>query len=1082
MKTFISIKNVKARSHVNYSYLLAICLLLGGAEQAFANALPIENEEISIEIQSPQQKERLIKGTVTDASGEPIIGASVTVKGKSTGVITDLDGRYSISVSEGATIEIRYIGYNPIEVIVNKKKGDALDIRMIESSVSLDDVVVIGYGTQKKSSAVASMNSIGPAELNIKQRNLRNNIAGQIAGVIAVQRSGEPGNDAAAFYIRGQSSYAGGTSPLVLVDGIPRSMDDIDVDEIESFTVLKDASATAVYGAEGANGVVLITSKRGKVQKTVMNISMQTSLVHPTRMPESLDPAGHLSLYNEAKWNDAGNPNNNYFVPFASDELLNKYISGTDRDLYPSTNWNSLLKDYTQSQRYTINFRGGSEKTSFFISGAYYTENGIFNSTPAENYDSNIKLDRFNLRSNIDLSITKTTLLSIDMSGQYLMKRMPGFDSDAIFEQIMHFPTHRIPMFYSDRSASQLPFTEPEWINQPYNMINHSGYRKGWGAFLQTKVSLDQKLDFITKGLSVRGTISFDANFDTTVGRYKRAKTVFATGRNEDGSLAMKTMNEGEALGNPVKGYNSGSKKVYIEGSFNYKRTFAEKHDVTGMLLYMQKETQYQQEEGVFLLPYRKQSFVARANYSYDNRYSIEASMGMTGSENFASGQRWGIFPAIGAAWYLSNEDFMKDMQHVLRKMKLRASYGIAGNDNINGARFPYRGTINTQAGWYGFGLIPGTNGNADNFQGDGIAEGEFPVPTLTWEKERKFNIGLDLTLFQGQVDLVLDYFANRREDILIRRNTILNVSGFRTSPFQNFGITTNKGFDGSLVLKQRIGEVNLSARGNFTYAKNKIIECDEIPQKHSWLSQTGHSIGQPLLYIADGLYTPDDFEIKIDPVSGKQTYALKNNMAKPSALVAPGDIKYKDLNGDEVIDSYDKSYNNGLYSSLPEIVYGFGMNIEWKGFFAGVFFQGVANASVNMIANPMNIYPFVMDNDKSSTRKEAMNRWTAADPYNQNVFFPRMHPALFSHNQEPSTWWYRDAGFLRLKNVEIGYEFNKNTLKKIAIKNLRVFVQGTNLAIWDKIKYWDPEMGEAASGGKYPICGTYTAGLEVTF
>lgn len=490
-------------------------------------------------IAAPQQSSaKTISGLVTDGDGNPVIGATVKVKDTTTGVITDIDGRYSIKANIGQILVFSYIGFNTEERTI--KSETSINVRMMEASVGLEDVVIIGYGQQKKESVVSSLNTIGPAELNVKQRNLRNTLAGQIAGVIAVQRSGEPGNDAAAFYIRGQSSYAGGTNPLVLVDGVPRSMDDIDVDEIESFTVLKDAAATAVYGAEGANGVVLITSKRGKVQKTQVNVSAQYSIVTPTRMPQTLNAYDYLSLYNEAIWNDKGNPTLEGYTPYYSQEVLDKYRTGVDVDLYPSVNWYDLLQEHTQSQRYTINFRGGSDKVRFFASGAYYSEDGIFKSNPTEKYNANIGLQRFNLRSNVDMDLTKTTQLSIDMSGQYLRKNQPGFSSDQIFDCISHFPVHVIPMYYSDGSASDHGSPGYGTDDQPYNMLNNSGYSKTWSAFLQTKVTLRQKLDFITQGLSVKGSVSFDADFFSTMMRNKTPETYYALGRNDDGTLNKK--------------------------------------------------------------------------------------------------------------------------------------------------------------------------------------------------------------------------------------------------------------------------------------------------------------------------------------------------------------------------------------------------------------------------------------------------------------------------------------------------------------------------------------------------------------
>lgn len=1027
-----------------------------------------------------QKKSNLITGLITEADGNPVVGATIVVKGTTDGVLSDVDGRYSIKAKEGDVLEFRFIGYNTDTKTVKKETN--INVRLVEASMSLDDVVVIGYGQQKKESVVASINSIGPSELVIKQRNLKNGIAGQIAGVIAVQRSGEPGNDGAAFYIRGESSYAGGTSPLVLVDGVPRSMDDIDVDEIESFTVLKDAAATAVYGAEGANGVVLITSKRGKAQKTSVSVSAQYSIVTPTRMPGIMDSYDYMSLYNEAYWNDKGNPFKEHFVPEVTPEALEMYRTGADTDLYPNANWMDLLNNQTQSQRYTINFRGGSDRTQFFVSGAYYQEDGIFKSNPIEQYDANIGLQRFNLRSNVDMTLTKTTKLAVDMSGQYLRKNTSGYGSDAIFGMISHFPTHLIPMYYSDGTASDHLSPDASLRNNPYNMLNNSGYIKSWQAFIQSKVTLSQQLDFITSGLSAKASISFDANFTSATKRSKTAHTFFATGRDEDGKLIKRSLNDGSALSDPSNSASSGTKKIYLEASLNYKRVFAEKHDVSGMLLYMQKETQSQKDDGLKMLPYRKQSVVARATYGFDDRYMAEASFGATGSENFAEGNRWGIFPAVGAAWFISHENFMQGVEDFISKLKIRTSYGLTGNDNIiNGTRFAYRESLSTGASGYYLGLIPGANGGWTN-EYKGISEGTFPMPGLTWEIEKKYNLGLDLGLFRGQVDLSVDYFSNRRSEILLQRKTISSVAGFVQSPYQNFGITTNKGFEGTLILKHKVGEVDLSARGNFTYAKNKIIEFDEIPQKYSWQAQTGRRINQPNLYLADGLYTPDDFYITTDPTTGANAYKLKDNLPQPASNVSPGDIKYKDLNEDNVIDGYDKSYNNGMYSSIPEIVYGFGVNAEWKGFFVGVFFQGVANTSANLLANVSNFTPFYNGRDNSSGRTEVFDRWKAEDPYNQDVLFPRVHTTRFLPNFENSTWWYRDAGFLRLKNVEIGYDFNKNLIQQIGMKNLRLYIQGSNIALWDKVKYWDPELGGAASGAKYPICGTYTVGLEVTF
>ncbi len=1020
-----------------------------------------------------------IKGKITDRfTSEPIIGATVMIKGTATGTITDINGNYQISVPVGETLEIRYIGYNTIERVIGPKMT-TLDIQMDETDIDLDEVVVIGYGQQRKESVVSSISSVGSKELKFPNRNLTNNIAGQAAGIIAVQRSGEPGNDDASFWIRGISSFAGGTNPLVLVDGVPRSMSDVDVEEIEQFNVLKDAAATAVYGAEGANGVILITTKRGALQKTKINVSAQYGILTPSRMPKLLNSYDYLNMYNEGIWNSAGNPGRfEDFEGIYSAEVLEMYRTGADPDLYPSVNWMELLRDHTDNKRVNINMRGGNERAKFFVSGSYYSESGIFTSNPIENYNANIGLNRYNVRSNIDMSVTETTQLSLDLSGQYTERNNPGNSSDAIFSALTLFPVHHIPMYYSDGRASDHKLAAWDRYN-PYNLLNHSGYQRTWNAQMQTRLVLDQRLDFITTGLYVRGILSFDADYGSGIKRSKSAKTFNATGRDENGNLVGNVISEGSALGDPTASGNSGSKNIYLETSLNYSRMFDD-HSVTGLLLYNQKERQSQIESGINLLPYRKQNVVGRISYEYDSKYMLEASFGATGSENFMKGHRWGIFPSVGGAWYVSHEDFMVDYHDFLSKLKLRVSYGIAGNDVVGGNRFTYREQL-TNGGSYSYGINLGEGGGPSNGTGSSWVEGLFAAPNLTWETESKLNTGIDVGLFRGRLDLSFDYFQNTRKDILMQRVTIPTASGFRQNPYQNFGRTENKGIESTLLLNHSIGNWKFSGRGNFTFAKNKVLERDEIPQQYDYMNATNRPISQPKVYIADGLYTPDDFDV-LERANGGFDYYLKEHLAKPAANVAPGDIKYRDLNGDGIIDSMDKTYVNGLYPSVPQIVYGFGLNISYQNFSAGIFFQGVGRSSANLLSKAANFIPFHNGVDNNSARLEALDHWTAQDPYNQDVLHPRVHEVRFDHNLEGSTWWYRDASFLRLKNLEFSYEFNTKTAARLLADNIRLYVQGYNIAVWDKVKYWDPELGGTNSGARYPITGTWTFGLEMTF
>lgn len=947
---------------------------------------------------------------------------------------------------------------------------------MVVSSVGLEDVVVIGYGQQKKESVVSSINSISAKALSVPTRSLINNIAGQISGVIAVQRSGEPGRDDAQFWIRGISSFAGGTNPLILVDGVPRSMSDIGVDEIETFTVLKDAAATAVYGAEGANGVVLITSKRGISQKPILDVRAEYGMAKPTRMPKMMNSYNYANLYNEAKWESEGNPTTGFQKTY-NDDVLEMYRTGADPDLYPDADFLSLLKDQTFNQRVTLNLRGGGDRVRYFVSGAFYHENGIYDSKASDQYDANIGLSRYNIRSNIDMDVTKTTLLSVDISGQYTDSRYPRDSTDWIWGNLFYYAPNIFPLIFSDGKISEYKNYNTESGN-PYNMINESGYQKGWAALLQSKMSLTQKLDFITKGLNLKLVGSFDSDNSSVTVRSKRP-TSYRMELNDKGEKEYIQVNAGAPdLTSPTDFSKSGEKRIYLEASLNYKRLFKDLHDVSGMLLYMQKERQTMGNG----LPFKKQSVVARASYGFDGRYMVEGSFGVTGSENFAKGYRFGIFPAIGAAWYISNEKFMKGTEDIINKLKVRASYGVTGNDDVdskNGTRFLYRATMNQGAPGYNLGFNAGLGATGGTNGSGGIVEALFESPFLTWEIEEKKNIGVDLGFFQNHIDLSVDFFKNDRKNILIQRKAISQVTGFRQSPWQNFGKVTNKGMDGSIVINQDIHKVHLSFRGNFTYARNKVTEYDEIDPQYSYQKYTGNSLSKPLLYIADGLYSESDFDVTTNPANGSKNYKLKKGLPVPTGNIAPGDIKYQDLNADGKIDNYDATYDHNVRSENPEIVYGFGLNAEYKGFYAAVFFQGVANASINLNGS-MNFIPFGQGT-LGPVRQTASSHWSSNDPENTNVMFPRLHTERFDHNAKSSTWWYRDAGFLRLKNAELGYSFSKELLNKLSVKQARIYVQGNNIAVWDKIKMWDPELGSAGIT-KYPINMTWTIGLELGF
>lgn len=697
-----------------------------------------------------------IKGLVTEGDGNPLAGVSVAIKNTTTGTFTDVNGRYTISAKTGNVLIFSYLGFVTEERTIKDETN--INIRLTESSADLSEVVVVGYGQQKKESLVSSISTVTAKDLAVTGRSLSNSIAGKLAGIIARQPSGEPGYDDSNFWIRGVSSFAGGTSPLIIIDGIPRSksdMSNIPVDEIESFSVLKDAAATAVYGAEGANGVILVNTKRGASQKTVMSVNAEHAIRTPIRTPQSLDSYRTLNLYNEATWNEAGNPISGW-LPTYDDVTLSNYLLGKDPDLYPNTNWLDLLKPNTNVSRYTVNFRGGADKVKFFTSGAFYTEDGLYHSNTVENYNANLKYERYNLRSNIDMELTKTTKMSVDLAGYFVKQNAPMTPANDLWSIISMSPRYLFPMVYSDGSFAEHPQYSAGSVGtaeraNPYNLLNNMGYTKNWTVTVQSRVNLVQNLDIFTKGLSWRGALSFDALTQGRMNRTKEANSFYAKNRDDNGNLIFSQIRAGSALGNPVAGGSSGERKVYVETALDYKRTFG-KHDVTGLMLYNQKETQYQSRSvGLEMLPYRKQSVVARVTYGFDRRYLLEASMGMTGSENFAAGNRWGSFPAIGAAWWISNENFWDPLKRSFEKLKLRVSYGKTGNDVLSSdmSRFPYRERVNEGDAGYNYSWTGGSgvsnNGQGSGSPGAGIVESDYATPTLGWEIEDKFNTGFDI-------------------------------------------------------------------------------------------------------------------------------------------------------------------------------------------------------------------------------------------------------------------------------------------------------------------------------------------------
>ncbi len=1015
-------------------------------------------------------QETEIIGKVVDKEGVPLYGVSVLVKGKeTTGTSTDRNGRFVLAVPNlEITLIFRQVGFLTKEI--NLDGNRTLDIILEVDQEGLEEVVVVGFGTQKKQSIVSSIASVTGRELRAPVGKLSNAFAGQIAGLISIQRTGEPGADAAEFWIRGISSFAGGTSPLVLVDGVPRNMNDIEADEIETFTVLKDAAATAVYGAQGANGVVLITSKRGRVQKAQISYRGEASRLNPTRRPRYANSYDYLSLYNEALRNEGKNPE-------FSDEVLEMYRTGVDPDLYPNVDWwSTLVNDQTYNTRHTLNFRGGTEKARYFVSGAYFSESGYFKSNPE--YDNNSTVDRYNLRSNIDIDVTDNTLIRVDFSGQYLTQNRSRQTSQDIFDRISRIPPYLIPAVYSDGTFSQHPSYTNNRQN-PWVYLTETGYQKTYRSFIQSSVHLEQKLNFLTRGLKARGLASFDSDNNYFTSRTKNPATYYATGRDGDGALIYELKQNEVKFADPAES-NNGTKKIYIEAAIDYQRDFGS-HAVTGLLLANWQDRQTHDEA----LAYRKESFVGRGTYSYNNRYTLEFNFGLTGSEQFAKGNRYGFFPAMGVAWNVSNEPyFPSSLNNTISKLRFRASIGRTGNDVTGGARFLYMPTF-ADAGSYAWGI--GSTGTTNSLSG--LVENRFESPAISWEIETKRNLGIDFGLWNNKVDISFDYFNDERTNILLQRRTILDVAGFRQSPWQNYGIVNNKGFDGNVNFTHKIDDFTLSGKATITFARNKIVEYDELPPAYDWMKRTGKRLvdqasGQPLPLIAERLFTEDDFHISHDNAGNKQ-YALKDGVVGSPWLpqTKPGDIKYMDINGDGIIDNNDRVYDpEGWYPQIPETVYGFGFGLDYKGLYFNAFFQGAANVTVNLNSTSSNFMPFHWGLIESNVRQEIVeDRWTEENP-NPDAFFPRLHVTNMGNNNTQSTFWYRNGNFLRFKNLEFGYNLNKKIVEKWGLSASRIYVMGHNIHVWDQIKMYDPEIGNSSGGNRYPLSRTWTMGLEIMF
>ncbi len=999
-----------------------------------------------------QQKSNEVTGLVTDQNNEPLIGVSVKVVGgdASSGAITDFDGIFHINVADkNASLEFSYIGYKTKVVKLNGQK--LVNVALDEDRTDLDEVVVTGYASQKKASIIGSIETIRPEELKFgTTRTLSNNLAGKLSGVIGVQRSGEPGYDDSNFWIRGISTFSGSNSPLILIDGVARDLNNVDVSEIESFSVLKDASASAMYGVRGANGVIVITTKRGKIGAPSVKFHVEHAINEPTMFPKFLDAPDYMTLLNELAAQDGT------VLPFTQ-EQIDRTRSGYDPDLYPNVNWvDAITKDYAYTTRANVDINGGSDFLRYSVVASYFRETGILEQDKNLILNNATNNQQFNLRSNIDMNVTKTTLLRVNIGGYLNRFKKQRCDTDGAFSEAFRTLPFVHPPRYSDGAI-------PVISNRanPWRTVTQQGYDFITSSKIQTLFSVEQDLRQITKGLKAKALFSFDRWNRSSRGRTANPGTVLpATGRDMEGNLIYTQYETGdESMGS----YNSseyGNSSVYFEADLMYNRRFG-KHDVDALFLYNQ-----QAYDSGDIQDFRKQGIAGRLSYTYDNRYVAEFNFGYNGSENFAKGQRFGFFPSFAIGWLLSEEPFMQKYHDIFNKIKFRASIGQAGDDNIGGRRFAYLTTLYTGQEGYKW----GTTGQRSY---SGITEGEIGVSNLTWETVTKKNIGVELGLW-NVVDFNIDFFREQRKNIFMRRSIVPTQSGFVQAPYANFGKVDNGGMEITLNLhKQWNKDFFTSAYGNFTYAQNRVIEYDEAEvKKGTHRAQTGRSLNELWGLTAERLFTADDFN-----EDGTLKFGIPQQEVG-SANLHPGDIKYIDMNGDGKITEEDEGFIGGTVD--PRIVYGFGGVVAYKNVDLNFFFQGAADTH-RIIGGEVYFLPGGGTTTEGNAYSANIDdRWTEdnPDPY---AFWPRLSYGPNQNNYRASTWWKKDMSFVRCKTIELGYTFPTAWMEKIYVKNCRIYVSGNNLFCFSPFKLWDPELG-TNNGLRYPMNRSIMFGIDVNF
>jgi TonB-linked SusC/RagA family outer membrane protein len=1027
-----------------------------------------------------------VTGTVVDEKGEALIGVSISVKNEpGLGTITNIDGQYRIKVSTISVLIFSYLGFDRQEIPVGDQT--VINVHMKESSNNvLEEVVVTAFGPQKKVSVTGAVTTVDMKNLRTPTGNITNALAGNVAGVIAMQMSGEPGSNQSEFWIRGISTFGAGSSALVLVDGFERPFNEINIEDIESFSILKDASATAIYGSRGANGVILITTKKGEAGKININIKGEYGYNTRTRTPQFVDGQTYASLLNEA----LATRNKE---PLFNDVELDIFKYNLDNDLYPNVDWSDvLLRDGANTYHASINLSGGGSTARYFVSGGYVNEGGMYKTDPAlKDYNTNSSLERFNYRSNVDIDITKSTVLHTGVSGFLEKQNRAGLahssyvdpltgqtwnyltnqDGLNVWESIVGYSPIAVPLEYSN---GLVPAYGKGVLTNPWVLATQTGYKEIWRSKVETNLTLDQNFDFITKGLRFTGRFAFDSDSKNSIFHVKWPEQHNTQRRRDSaGELVFYRVSD---IGEMNQLSTSWGERIYnLEAELVYNRRFAEAHNIGVFVKYSQREQAETSNVGDNIqrgIPRRDQSIAGKVSYDFKSRYFVEFNGGYTGSEVFKTGHQFGFFPAISGAWNISEEPLIKDHISWMDMLKIRYSYGQVGNNKIKRGdyeyRFPYLGEIGTMTG-YNYGDL----GSPWEFEGLHISVLE--VDNLVWEVATKHNLGLDFNLFGNKFSGAIDVFKDTRSNIYLERKYLASSNGINSTPWSNAGKMQNKGFDGQFNYMRKVGEVDLTVRGNITYTRNEVLEYDEEASALAYKMYKGHRVDQNRGLIALGLF--ESYE------------DIRNSPKQEFGEYMPGDIKYKDVNGDGVINN-DDAVAIGA-TRVPNLVYGVGLSAMWKGFDFNVHFQGAGKSSY--FINGASVYAFrdILEGnmlpwgniltDVAEPGARWISRDISGDPAteNPNARYPRLSYGGNDNNYRPSTYWLKNGAYLRFKTLEIGYTVPKRYTNQINMNTVRIHFIGTNLFVWDSLKLWDPELA-VGDGMKYPLSKTFTIGITV--